>query len=118
MKIRTFDPSQRKVEEILPYPPSYINRFMGLIQQLPIPYWLTYFVLFILHGFINLGFDWANGWLPAFKFSSLKFIFPLLLWAPLALMTYLDSQALQAVSNFSKAESLRRRSLVLRKSLP
>src|SRR5512141_1769162 len=101
MKIQTAASSQRKVDEILPYPPSYINRFMGLIQQLPFPYWVTYLALFILHGFINLAFDWANGWLPAFKFSSLQFIFPLLLWAPFILMTYLDSKAVQAISNFS-----------------
>jgi hypothetical protein len=101
MKTQTVASSQRKVDEILPYPPSYINRFMGLIQRLPLPYWVTYLALFILHGFINLAFDWANGWLPAFQFSSLNFIFPLLLWAPLILMTYLDSKAVQAISNFS-----------------
>ncbi len=101
MKIKTDDSSRRKVDEIRPYPPSYINKFMGLIQRLPIPYWLTYFVLFIFHGFINLAFDWANGWLPAFNFSSLQFIFPLLLWVPLTLMTNLDLKALQAVSTFS-----------------
>ncbi len=101
MKIQTADSSQRKVEENLPYRPSYIDRFMVFIQQLPFPYWVTYLVLFILHGFINLAFDWANGWLSPFKFSSLQFIFPLLLWAPLTLMTYLDSKALQAVSKFS-----------------
>lgn len=101
MKIMAADSSPRKVEDILPYQPSYINRFLRFIQRLPIPYWLTYLVLFLLHGFINLGFDWANGWLPAFAFSSVHFTWPLLLWAPLTLMTYLDSNALQAVSNFS-----------------
>lgn len=96
----TSDSSQKNVEETLPYPPSYINRFMGFIQQLPVPFWLTYLVLFILHGFINHVFDWVNGWLPAFTFSSAYLIFPLWLWASLALMTYLDATALKAMSNF------------------
>jgi hypothetical protein len=100
MEMTTSDSSQKNVEEILPYPPSYINRFMGFIQKFPIPYWITYLVLFILHGFINFIFDWVNGFLPAFKFSSAYLIFPLWLWAPLAIMTYLDSTALEAVSNF------------------
>ena len=33
---------------ILPYPPSFIDRFFRFIQQLPVPYWLTYLLLFSL----------------------------------------------------------------------
>ncbi|MGB8645410.1 MAG: hypothetical protein WCF84_09235 [Anaerolineae bacterium] len=86
--------------DIKPYPPSFIDRFMDWVEQLPIPYWLAYLALFILHGLFNHVFDWVDGSLPAFAFRSGHFTWPLWLWAPLALMTFLDLTALKAVSNF------------------
>ena len=74
---------------------------MRFVQRLPIPYWLTYFALCILHGTFNNVFDWVNGDLPAFTFHSYHFTYPIWLWAPLAFMTYLNSTAQAAVSNFS-----------------
>jgi hypothetical protein len=49
----------------------------------------------ILHG---LG--WIDGTPPLFSFHRLFLLFPLWLWGPLAIMTYLDDVALQALRDF------------------
>ena len=87
--------------EMLPFPPSFIDRLTDWVQQLPIPYWLTYLVFFILHSFINHIFGWVDGSAPAFKFDPIIPMFPLWLWGPLAIITYLDATALEALSRFS-----------------
>jgi hypothetical protein len=43
---------------------------------------------------------WLDGNLPAFSFHRLYLLFPLWLWGPLFIMTYLDEVALQALSDF------------------
>lgn len=74
---------------------------MDAVRRLPIPYSLTYLVLFMLHTTVLHVLSWADGWLPAYSFTSLLMIFPLWLWAPLTIMTYLDSISLKALSGFS-----------------
>ena len=85
----------------LPYPPSIIDRFMRFVQRLPLPYWLTYLLLFVLEVLIHHVVDWMDGSLPAFHFRLLICFWPLLIWGPLAIMTYLDAIARQALSAFS-----------------
>ena len=93
-------PSQQQVSQVIPYPPSFIDRLTDFIQRLPIPYGLTYSLLFILESAMVLGFSWFDGWLPAFQFDPIVFLFPLWLWGPLAFVTYLDSLSLRALSEF------------------
>ncbi len=99
-KAVTSELMQQDIRDIKPYAPSFIDRFMDWVEQLPIPYWLAYLALFCLHGLFNNVFDWVDGTFPAFTFSSGNLVWPLWLWAPLALMTHLDLTALQAVSSF------------------
>ena len=73
---------------------------MNFIARLPAPYWLTYLVLFILQGLLSHILSWWDGWLPPFTFNTLNLIFPLWFWAPLAIMTYLNSISLAAISSF------------------
>ncbi len=101
MEMTTSNSIPKNDEETLPYPPSFVNRFMDWIQRLPIPYWLTYLVLFILHTLLDHIFGWLDGSMPAFTFNLLVPIFPLWLWGPLLIMTYLDATALDALSKFS-----------------
>jgi hypothetical protein len=101
MKAKISHSSKENAEELLPYPPSFIDRFMRFIQQLPVPYWLTYLVLFIFEVLVNHVVMWLTNALPTFTFSSVTLAYPLWLWGPLILMTYLNSTALKAVSNFS-----------------
>jgi hypothetical protein len=84
-----------------PFTPSFLDRCMDSIQRLPIPFWLTYLVLFILEGFLNQALAWTSGWLPPFQLSPLILLFPLWLWGPLAIITHLDRVAMDALSSFS-----------------
>lgn len=86
---------------VKPYPPSFVNRIMDAVMRLPLPYWLTYLLLFIVHSLIFMIIGWLDGWIPRFSINPLGFLFPLWLWGPLAFMTYLDSTAKEELSNFS-----------------
>jgi hypothetical protein len=73
---------------------------MDSVQRLPIPYLLTYFLLFLLESTLFHIVAWVDGWLPAYRFSGFALIFPLWLWGPLSVMTYLNSVSLEALTNF------------------
>ncbi len=73
---------------------------MGFIVRLPIPYWITYFMLFLLQSFIFHLLAWSDGWLDPYAFSPIILLFPLWLWGPLAIMTYLDSISQDALASF------------------
>lgn len=81
---------QKDTNEMPLYPPSFIDRFMRFIQRLPIPYWLTYFLLFILGSVVNHVLAWIDGWLPVFTFNKLLLVIPLWQWGTLAAITYLN----------------------------
>ncbi len=87
--------------ESKPYQVSFVNRIMDAVRRLPVPYWLTYLILFIVHSLIHLIISWLDGWLSPFSIDPLLFTFPLWLWGTLAIMTYLDGIALEALSEFS-----------------
>jgi len=80
---------------------NIVDRLMDFFARLPTPYWLTYLVLFILQSFLAHILSWIDGWLPPYTFNALNLIFPLWLWGPLAIMTYLDSISLAAISSFT-----------------
>ncbi len=97
----TSSPKQQTAREIKHYAPSYLDRFMDFVERLPIPYPLTYLALFIVQSTIVHILAWIDGWLPVYTFNPILFLFPLWQWVPLAIMTYLDSVSLQALSIFS-----------------
>ncbi len=101
MKTIESDLIQKKTSETRSYKPSFIDGLMNFIGHLPVPYWLTYILLFLLQGLLNNILSWIDGWLPAFKFTPLMFIYPLWLWIPLAIITHLNSVASEALSSFS-----------------
>lgn len=84
----------------IPYPPSFIDRLTESIQRLPIPYGITYLLLFILESAILLVLSWIDGWLPAYAFDPIVPAIPLWLWGPLTILAYLDSLSLRALSEF------------------
>jgi hypothetical protein len=84
-----------------PFASSFLDRFMKFVERQPIPYWLTYLILFILQGTLAHLLAWIDGWLPAFTFSPIAFLFPLWQWIPFAIMTYLNRASLRALSSFS-----------------
>jgi len=83
-----------------PYPPSFVDRFMNAIARLPIPYWLTYLVLFLLQSIAFHVLYWVDGWLPAYRVNALILLFPLWLWGPLAIITYLNRLSRESLSSF------------------
>jgi hypothetical protein len=100
MHMKTSDPKEYIGETQL-YTPSFIDRFMRFIQRLPLPYWMTYLLLFTLQVTIFHILSWIDGWIPRFTFNSMALIFPLWQWLTLMIVTYLNSVALEALSNFS-----------------
>lgn len=98
----TTDPqmAEHEVREAVPYAPSFIDRFTGFVQRQPFPYWLTYLLLFLLESAVLHILSWVEGWLPAYSLSLILFLFPLWLWGSLAIVTYLDSLSLRAISEF------------------
>ncbi len=83
------------------YPPSLLDRFMILIQRLPIPYWLTYLLLFLLQSALMHVLGWLHGWPAPYQSDPILFLFPVWQWVPFAIMTHTNSVSLQALSNFS-----------------
>jgi hypothetical protein len=84
----------------LPYPPSWIDGLMSWVQRLPLPYGVTYLFLFVLEVTALHILGWIDGTLPPFTFHQLHLLFPLWIWGPLAIMTYLDEAALHAMRDF------------------
>ena len=82
-----------------PYPPSYTDRLMSAVERLPLPYWLTYLLLFAVHGLLVHVLAWME-WAPPFSLIPVFFLFPIWLWGSLAFMTYLDRVAMRAISAF------------------
>ena len=83
-----------------PYPPSFLDRFMDFVQRQRVPYWLTYLCCLVLEVAIFHILAWADGWMPLYTFNPLIATFPIWLWVPLAIMTYVDSVAVGALSSF------------------
>ncbi len=96
-----YEPTHVEASVSKPYPPSLLDRLMDRVERFPIPYGLTYLALFLLECSIIHVLAWVDGWLPAYTFSALALVFPLWLWGPLAVVTYLDATSRKALSNFS-----------------
>src|SRR5512138_3169838 len=101
MQTTNIDLSQQNINIIKPYAPSFLDKFMNFVQQLPAPYWLTYLIFFILQSGLNHAVAWFDGSLPAYTFNPILLIFPLWLWGPLAIMTYLDLISEEVLTSFS-----------------
>ncbi len=101
MEATTSAPLPAHREAALPYPPSILDRLMRFVQRLPLPYWLTYLLIFALQVLLDHILDWADGSTPAFHFRLILCGYALLIWGPLAIMTYLDATARQSLSTFS-----------------
>lgn len=113
IQLQSAEPIPVETGEWKPYPPSFVDRLMDAVKRLPIPYGLTYLLLFTLEVTLLHIISWVDGWLPVYTFSPIVLLYPLWLWGPLAIMTYLDSLSHEALSNFSplldiQSETLRR----------
>ena len=73
---------------------------MSAIQRLPLPYGIAYLILFLLEVVVLHGLGWLDGSLTPLSFRPMNLLFPLWVWGPLAIMTYLDEVALHALRDF------------------
>ncbi len=89
------------MSETKPYPPSFLDRFMNWIKSLPIPYWLTYLLLFTLQSLIFHILSWLDGWIPRYTFNAMILLFPTWQWLTLLAVTHLNSVAEETLSTFS-----------------
>ena len=92
--------TQNHANTALPYPPSFIDRFIQFIQKLPVPYWLTYLLLFILQSVLNHILVWADKSTPLFTFQRVTLTLPLWMWFPLAIVTFLNKASEAALDSF------------------
>jgi len=84
---------------------------MDSILRLPAPYWMTYLVFFTLQGLVFHILAWVDGWLPVYSFSLLLLLFPIWLWGPMAIMTYLNNTARKELSRFNRLMEMNEDSL-------
>lgn len=96
------DQSLHAIPGTKPYAASFVDNFMNFIKRLPLPYWLTYLILFILQSTLFHILSWIDGWVPAYEFSPLLLIYPFWLWGVLAIITYLNSISLEALASFNQ----------------
>lgn len=100
VRSRTLWSHPHDLSDTAAYGPSFVDRLMDLIQRLPVPYWLTLLVLFVLQSALVHALAWIDGWLAAYTFSPLLLLFPGWLWGPIGIMIYLNSTSREAVSSF------------------
>lgn len=96
----TIDQTQFTSTAVELYQSSYIDRFMRFIQRLRAPYWIVYLVFFFAQALINHIVSWLEGWVPLFTFDRILLLYPVWLWIPLIIMTFLNHTSLSAIQNF------------------
>ena len=106
------DLTQQKSRDMEVYAASFLDKFMAFVERQPIPYWLTYFVAFLVQSAIMHILAWTTGWLPSYTLSSILFLFPIWQWVPLVIMTYSNSVSRQALASFSPLLDLEEKELV------
>jgi hypothetical protein len=79
------------------YSPSWIDRFRAAVGRLPVPYWFVYLLLFIGELLVIHAVAWITGTVQYPGFDAALISFPIWLWGSLAVMTYLDRVALDAL---------------------
>jgi len=99
--MKTSAPAQPGTRVIDPYPISFIDKLMRLIERQALPYGLIYFGFFVLQSLAIHILVWIDGWREPFSFVPLTLLFPLWLWLPLAFMTHLNHVAVEALVAFS-----------------
>jgi hypothetical protein len=84
----------------LPYVPSWVDRLLRALQRLPISYWFTYLLIAALESLLVHGAAWLDGTTPVWTVQPIFLMFPLRTWISLALITFLNQQAIEALHQF------------------
>jgi hypothetical protein len=86
-----------------PYPPSWVDHLIALIERLPGPAWLFYVLLLLALILVNNALQWWDGTLPLGTFHRVRITDPFYLVYSLALIHYLNSVARRALEDFRPA---------------
>ena len=95
------EPTQTSSSTV-PYPPSYIDRFIQWIQRLPIHYGLIFLLLFMIQSLALFTLAWADGSISQMTAWRVLFLFPVWQWIPLLIITFLNKTARSTLDSFSR----------------
>jgi hypothetical protein len=77
-----------------------VDHLLRAVQRLPISYWLTYLLIAALESVLVHGAAWLDGTTPRWTLQPIFLMFPLRTWISLALITFLNQQAIGALHQF------------------
>lgn len=98
------EPSTPDVQHLSqPYPPSWADHLIALIERLPGPAWLFYVLLLLALILVNHALQWWDGTLPPGTFHRVRITDPFYLVYSLALIHYLNAVARRALEDFRPA---------------
>jgi hypothetical protein len=89
-----------------PYPPSWVDHLIALIERLPGPVWLFYGLLLLALILVTNALQWWDGTLPFGTFHWVRITEPFYLVYSLALIHYLNSVARRALEGFRPAMAI------------
>jgi hypothetical protein len=95
--------TMNEVEANLPYPPSWIDRFTGWVDRLPVPWWAFYAGAAVLAEAIQIFVLAKEGIFAAYGPRFFQFFFPVNFVLAAFLMHAFDRQALTALERFRPA---------------
>lgn len=87
----------------LPYPPSWIDRFTRWIDRLPGPTWLYYVIATVIFVMIHAVLNWQAGAYPAGTFNAFHVWFVIEIVFVVAFVHYLDRYSDAALERFRPA---------------
>jgi hypothetical protein len=90
-------------EAELPYPPSWVDRFTGWVDRLPVPWWAFYAGAALLVEAVQVFFLAREGIFAAFGPRFFQFFFPVNFVLAAFLMHAFDRQAVTALERFRPA---------------
>lgn len=98
------EPSTPNVQSFTrPYPPSWVDHLIALIERLPGPAWLFYVLLLLVLILLTNALQWRDGTLPLGTFHRVRVTESFYLVYSLALIHYLNTVARRALENFRPA---------------
>ncbi len=96
-------PAQKTAPSPLPFPPSWLDRFVAWVERLPVPSLLFYVAMWIAMASLAHIVNWAAGTVPWWSLDSR--ILLVASWAPycMAFLGYLEDTASDALEAFRTA---------------
>jgi len=88
---------------VLPYPPSWVNRFTNWVDRLPVPWWSFYLILALVLEAIQVAILWREGIFVDYGVHFFQFFFPVNYVLAAFLMHAFDRRAASSLERFRPA---------------